>query len=191
MCKGSARSIDGYSIHEGISAGRELLTTFGGHDMAAGLTLPAENLEAFTEALISHANTNIAAEDLMPGLRIDCEAGLDELTEDAVKKLQAMSPFGRGNHQPLLCIRQAILQEPPRAVGAHGKHLQLRLRQPVDGRDRWLKAVWFNGGEHAANLASGMSIDLVIEPKLNYWQGRTSVEGHVRDLRVAEPAVAI
>jgi len=185
VCKGSARSIDGYSIHAGIDSGREFLTTFGGHDMAAGLTFSADHLDAFTEKLIAHANANIAAADLMPGLHIDCEAGVEELTEDAVKKLQAMSPFGRGNHQPLICIREAILHEPPRAVGTQGKHLQLRLRQSAGGRDRWLKAVWFNGGGHAVNLASGMTLDLVIEPKLNHWQGRISVEAHVRDVRIA------
>ncbi len=181
VCKGSARSIEGYSIHDGLKATASHLTSFGGHDAAAGLTLPAENLEAFTAEITSHANAHIDVEQLTPGLWIDCEAGIDELEFETVNRIGALSPFGRDNPRPAVCIRGVTLAESPKQIGANGKHLSLRIRG--DGR-RWLRLVWFGAGSHAADLTKGMRVDAVIEPKINNFNGRTTVEGIVGDIRV-------
>ena len=181
VCKGSARSIEGYSIHDGLKATASHLTSFGGHDAAAGLTLPAENLEAFTAEITRHANAHIDVEQLTPGLWIDCEAGIDELEFETVNRIGALSPFGRDNPRPAVCIRGVTLAESPKQIGANGKHLSLRIRG--DGR-RWLRLVWFGAGSHAADLTKGMRVDAVIEPKINNFNGRTTVEGIVGDIRV-------
>ncbi len=181
VCKGSARSIEGYSIHDALKENSSYLTSFGGHDAAAGLTLGAENLDAFTAALTRHANTHIDVEQLTPGLWIDCEAEIGELEFEAVNRIASLSPFGRDNPRPAVCIRGATLAESPKQIGANGKHLTLSLRG--DGR-RWLRLVWFGAGSHAADLAKGMRVDAVIEPKINHFNGRTTVEGIVSDIRV-------
>ncbi|TDJ59035.1 MAG: single-stranded-DNA-specific exonuclease RecJ [Planctomycetota bacterium] len=181
VCKGSARSIEGYSIHDALKENSSYLTSFGGHDAAAGLTLGAENLDAFTAALTRHANTHIDVEQLTPGLWIDCEAEIGELEFEAVNRIASLSPFGRDNPRPAVCIRGATLAESPKQIGANGKHLTLSLRG--DGR-RWLRLVWFGAGSHAADLAKGMRVDAVIEPKINHFNGRTTVEGIVSDVRV-------
>ncbi len=181
VCKGSARSIEGYSVHDALKATSSHLTSFGGHDAAAGLTLRTENLDAFTAEITDHANTRIDVEQLTPGLWIDCEAEIDEIEIETVNRIESLSPFGRDNPRPAVCIRGATLAESPKQIGANGRHLTLNLRG--DGRRR-LRLVWFSAGSLAADLAKGMRVDAVIEPKVNHFNGRTSVEGIVRDVRV-------
>lgn len=188
ICKGSARSIEDYSIHDGIASAAQYLTTFGGHAMAAGLSLDASNLESFTDAIIAHANQHIGVEQLTPSLLIDCEALLSEMDLDAVRGVQKLAPFGRGNRAPTLLLRDCIVSEAPKQMGANGKHLALKLRQERDGGRRWIRAVWWSAGERAADFAAGMRIDLAIEAKLNDWNGNLSVEAEVRDLRICETA---
>jgi single-stranded-DNA-specific exonuclease len=184
-CKGSARSIDGYSIYEGLRAASAHLESFGGHDAAAGLALPAAALDAFTAALVAHANASIAVEDLVPTLEIDCDAALAELDLVAVKRIGALSPFGRANRRPTLRLQSVTVAEPPRQIGAQGKHLQLRFHQDDEaGRRRVIRCIWFGSGARASDLAPGMRVDLAIEPKINEWQGRTSVEAEIRDVHL-------
>ena len=181
VCKGSARSIEGYSVHDALKATSSYLTSFGGHDAAAGLKLPAENLGAFTAELTKHANARIDVEQLTPGLWIDCEAEIDELEVETVNRIGLLSPFGRDNPRPAVCIRGATIAESPNQIGANGKHLTLNLRG--DGRRR-LRLIWFSAGSLAVDLAKGMHVDVVIEPKINNFNGRTTVEGIVGDVRV-------
>ena len=117
---------------------------------------------------------------------IDCEAGIDELEVETVNRIAGLSPFGRENPRPLVSIRGATLAETPKQIGANGKHLSLSVRAESNGRRRWLRLVWFSAGGLAADLASGMTIEAVIEPKINEWNGRTSVEGIVQDVRVVK-----
>lgn len=188
FCKGSARSVEGYSIHHGLSTCAELLTTFGGHDMAAGLTLPIANLEQFTEHMIAHANEHIASEDLLPAITVDCDAWLDELDVASVERLAGLSPFGRANPRPTLRVPGATVAEPPRQVGANGKHLVVKLRQETPRGRRVVRTVWWQAGSLAGDIAPGMQVDAAIDPKINEWQGRRSVEAEIRDVRVCEPA---
>lgn len=188
MCKGSARSIDGYSIYAGIGSASQYLTTWGGHAMAAGLALSPGHLPGFTQALVEHANAHIAMEDLTPSVTIDCEATLAEIDLDAVRAVQRLSPFGRGNHSPTVLVRQCVVTEAPRQMGPNGRHLALRVRQELESVRKWIRAVWWSAGEHAANLAPGMHLDLAIEPKLNEWKDTISVEAEVRDVCICEAA---
>jgi len=184
VCKGSVRSIEGYSIHAALSDTAGYLTSFGGHDAAAGLTLPSDRLDAFRAALTAHANTHIEIDQLTPTVWIDCEVGINELDVETVHRIASLSPFGRENPRPVVSIRGATLAETPRQIGANGKHLALSVRAESNGQRRWLRLVWFSAGRLAADLASGMTIDAAIEPKINEWNGRTSVEGIVQDVRV-------
>lgn len=187
FCKGSARSIDGYSIHGGLSACAELLTTFGGHDMAAGLTLPVGNLSAFVEALTSHANAHVEKGQLIPAIHIDCDASLTEIDELTVRRMMSLSPFGRANRRPLLRVNGAEVIETPKQMGQQGKHLSLRLRQSDASDDKarlGMRAVWWDAGRFAGDIAAGMRLDVAIEPKLNEWNNRMNVEAEIKDVRV-------
>ncbi len=193
-CKGSARSIDGFNIHEALCATASHLTTYGGHAMAAGLALEPHRLEAFTEALIAHANDRIEREQLTPAIAIDCDASISELNVPTVQRISSLAPFGRGNRAPLLRVCGVRVQEPPKQIGAHGKHLQMRVREDIaatTGDDSppggaTMRAVWWSAAQQAPNIAAGMRLDLAIEPKINEWNGSRNVEAHLRDVRVCE-----
>ena len=182
VCRGSARSISGYSIYDGLSACAEHLEKFGGHDAAAGMTLCTSELEAFTNALTAHANANITVEQLTPKLTIDCDATLHELDVPTVERIGRLSPFGFGNPKPKVRIDGAVLSGPPRQIGGGGKHLELRVHADLDGRRRAIRGVWWGGGELAGKLAAGQRLALVIEPRLDEWRGQVSVQAVVKDV---------
>lgn len=185
LCRGSARSIDCYSIHAALAHTAEYLTTWGGHDVAAGLSLATTRLDAFVAALTAHANENITVEQLTPGLTIDCDAALEELDVAQVKRLNGLGPFGRGNARPALRVDNVQLIETPRQMGSGGKHLDLRCAQDTAGGSRRImRCIWWREGSRAADFAPGMRLDLAIQPKLNEWNGRTSAEAEIRDVRI-------
>lgn len=184
LCRGSGRSIDGYSLSDALAACADELLTFGGHDMAAGLSLNADRLESWTESITHHANEHISIDRLLPTVRLDCTAGLVELSLDVVRNLEAFAPFGRANPRPTIRIERVTIAGQPRQIGAHGRHLSMSVQQTVDGNDKSMRNVWWNGGERAGDLHAGMTIDLAIKPKINSWNGRTTVEGEIQDVRL-------
>lgn len=178
-CHGSGRSIHGYSLHEALTRCAHLLGGYGGHDMAAGVKLPAAGLEAFANAFIADANQHLTAEHLKASLWLDTEASIDELTPDAVASLDRMAPFGQGNPRPRVLIRGARIMSRPETMGRGGRHLALRVGQ----EGRWLRLVGWGWGEHAETLAQGQALDAVVTPKLSTWNGRTTVQAEIHDLR--------
>lgn len=180
-CRGSGRSVEGYSLHAGLSACADLLTTFGGHDMAAGLALLVEHLDAFTDRLCAHAGEHIAEEDLCARTRYDCDASLAELTMPGVAELERLGPFGRDNPRTTLRVLNAQLVGPAQTMGREARHLRLTLRQD----DRAVRCVGWGMGDLADRLAHGTSVDAVLAPTLNTFQGQTRVQCELLDLRIA------
>ncbi len=186
LCKGSARSIKGYSIHDALRACSGCLQSFGGHDAAAGLSLATTDLPAFVEALVAHANAHLSPRQLTPTAYIDCNATIDELDFDSVRQIRTLAPFGRDNPRPTLRLRDTTLADSPRPVGAQGRHLIMNLRSGEPAQRRWLRSVWFNAGALASTLAPGMQLEALIEPKINTYKGRTSVEAELRDVKLPD-----
>jgi single-stranded-DNA-specific exonuclease len=180
VCRGSARSVDGYDLHAALTACGAYLESFGGHQAAAGLTVRVDALEAFIEAITRHAGEHLGVDDLVPALRIDCDASMDELDARAVGGLAALSPFGRANRRPVVRMSDVTVTELPKTLGPHGKHLALRVRAQASGRE--MRVIWWNGASCAARLPRGTRMDVAVEPKLNHWNGRTTVEGEIRDV---------
>ena len=177
--RGSARSIDGLSIHEALQACDVHLEQFGGHSVAAGLTLKTGQIEPFRQALIQFFNMRLGPDELTPLLDIDAEVLLTNCTLDLFEQIQRMAPFGRGNPCPRLLVRNATLDRPAQMIGQGGKHLLINLRQS----GRVLRAVGFRMGQLADHLPSGSTIDAVFEPKVSRWQGNRLPELHLQDLR--------
>lgn len=97
--KGSGRSIEAYNMFEELTVQKPLLERFGGHPMAAGLTLKAENLEPLRLAL--NTQTTLTAQDLIPVVRIDVPMPVGYITKEFVKELELLEPFGKGNVKPV------------------------------------------------------------------------------------------
>lgn len=178
--KGSARSVDGVSIHAALSVCTQHLTKFGGHAMAAGLTLDSANVDAFRADLVAEVNRMLGIDELCASVRIDAAVELADCNAVLFDQLQRLAPFGRGNPKPRLLAERLTLARPAQRMGAAGKHLSLQLRRG----DASIRAVAWNQGERAADLPAGVAVDVVFQPSINTWQGRRSAELHLLDLRV-------
>ncbi|WP_243371906.1 single-stranded-DNA-specific exonuclease RecJ [Geotalea sp. SG265] len=173
--KGSGRSIAAFHLHEALAACAEHLVKFGGHRHAAGLTIAEETLEQFVERFDQVADGLLTAEDLIPVLFLDAELKAEELTPELVGELDKMKPFGMGNPEPLFLLRDARVLE-SRIV--KDTHLKLRLQTG----NRKLDAIAFS---MAGRAAAGDRIDLAFSPAINNWNGRSSLQLTVKDLRRA------
>lgn len=177
---GSARSVPGFNLHAALVACSEHLMTFGGHAAAAGLTIQPNRLDSFRHDFCQYAATHIGADERIAELRIDAEAPLSAFTLHVADQIEQLAPFGQSNARPLLCASGVTLAEPPRPIGADGRHLALRLRQ----HDVVLRAVAFGGGEWAEELAAVTKpLDIAFRPVINNFRGRRSVELQLVDWR--------
>ncbi|HEX7010684.1 MAG TPA: single-stranded-DNA-specific exonuclease RecJ [Phycisphaeraceae bacterium] len=184
VAHGSARSVEGVSIHEAFAACAEYLDRFGGHAMAAGLALSVQRVASFREALIRFVNQHLSPEALRGRIEIDAPVTLDQCTPALFEQIQWLAPFGRGNPTPRLLLRQARLESPAQRLGASGQHLAMTLRQ---GRCA-MRAVGFKMGDWTPHLPAGSVLDVVFEPHLSSWRGLRRCELHVQDLRLADQA---
>jgi single-stranded-DNA-specific exonuclease len=180
-CKGSGRSIDGFNLHAALAACAEHLHSFGGHDMAAGLTLDETELDAFTHAFTRHAADAITDEMTAPRLAIDCDASLAELTVDAHQRIERLGPFGRANPRPTLLLRGVRLARHAETMGRHAKHLRLQVDDPAAGTRRSMKIIGWSMGELAPSLRAGQRLDLAIRPTVNRWNGSVTAEAELAD----------
>lgn len=177
---GSARSVGGYHLAEGIGRCAELLTDCGGHSEAAGFSLEADRFEAFRERLVADGRERIAAEDLVPRLDLDCALEPRHLDLEVAHQVAALAPFGAGNPAPRFLIPGCQVIR-VRTVGQEGAHLKLRLRRD----DRFVDALWWRRGEAASLLSPGDRVDVASTLESNTWNGRTHLQLVVEDLRPA------
>jgi single-stranded-DNA-specific exonuclease len=180
LAQGSARSIEGFSIHDALSQCAGLLTSFGGHAMAAGLKLPVESVDEFRRQLVEYTNTVLSVEDLAPVIHVDGQCDLGQIDIAFCKQLDLLAPFGQGNRTPILCVRDVLIDQPPQVMGKGGAHLRLVLRDGSVTR----KAVAFGMGKLAERLPRGARIDVAFEPKLSEWRGVFSAEAHIKDVKL-------
>jgi len=180
--KGSGRSVAGFHLARALEACDEHLETHGGHEMAAGLSLNTAKFEDFRKAFCAYATTTITADQLVAELSLEAIAQIQQVSPALVTDLQRLGPFGQGNRRPLLCCKDVTVAAPPRRVGKTGDHLQLFIRQG----NATMKCIAFNAGSWLEKLPQGARVDLAVEPTLNEFNGRTSVELEVKDMQIAE-----
>lgn len=176
---GSCRSIEGVDIHDALTYASDTLIQFGGHSMAAGLRLKAENLEAFIKALDEYLFENVPAETYIPFAEYDASVTPGELTAEMVEALEAISPTGCGNPAPVFLMACEVASARP--VGTNGAHLKLTLR--ADGG--MMDGIWFRKGELASNLPR--EAEALFSASVNRFQGRVSVQA---ELKALEPRSA-
>ena len=126
--KGSGRSIDGYHMYEELNKCKELLTKFGGHRLAAGLSLPKENVGKFREML--NKNCTLTEEEMKEKVTIDMEMPFGCVTEGLVKELELLEPFGKGNTKPVFAARDVTLLG-ARILGKNRNVLKLQVQDDI------------------------------------------------------------
>ena len=169
--RGSARSIPGVNIHKALQRSAGYLTSFGGHPMAAGLQLAAENFEAFAQAIDTAVGELAPPAAFVPTLHLDAELDFDQLTPGFLDDLYTMQPFGSGNPEPLFGARCVRVAE-RRIVGQH--HLSMTLFQGEAAASNSLKAIHFNA---APSETTRDAMDrIAFRARWNYWNSRRSIQ---------------
>lgn len=178
--QGSGRSIPGYPLHEALTACTDLLLAHGGHKMAAGLRIRADQIDAFRDRFRDHAAQAFPGGPPPPTLDLDAEVPLNALTFGLIQELDRLEPYGSDNPRPLLLAGGLQLVGQPRRMGAGERHMHFRVRQG----GTTLRAVAFSMGDRFEELLSGGGqCSLAFTPKVNEWQGYRSIELEVTDFQ--------
>jgi single-stranded-DNA-specific exonuclease len=178
--KGSGRSIPGFDLHGALAACADCLARFGGHKMAAGLTIAAERIDELRRRLNAHAAATLDEETLRPLVEIDAHAAVTDLTPETVRALEQMAPYGSDNPKPVVALTDLKLVDDPLVM--KGRHLKLRAAGP---RGQMLTALGWNMAHRLSALERYRgTIRLAGTPTINEWNGRTSVELVLKDFQV-------
>jgi single-stranded-DNA-specific exonuclease len=179
MWRGSGRSIEGFDLAAALRSCAALLERHGGHAMAAGVTLRLEKMDLLRVRLNDLARQALDPSQLQPGLRIDAEIQLSDLTVERVEELAALEPAGQGNPPVRLAIRGLSHQQPPQRMGKENQHVKFRVTDGTQMRE----AVWWNCG--AAPLPK-VRFDMAFTPAINDYRGTRTVQLKVLDWRECE-----
>ncbi len=177
--QGSARSVEGYDMNQGLVACSEFLIGYGGHAMAAGLRLEAGKVLPFMRALQEHAGRFLAKGAITQPLQIDVIARAEELDSNFIWQLKKLGPFGHCNPRPVFASGPAELIGEPKTVGAGGKHLSFSVRW--DGKI--FRAIAYNQAEMKDLLMDHRRCQLAFEPTLDEWAGAGMIQLRIKALR--------
>lgn len=178
--KGSCRSFGGFNLFAGLEQCSDLLEGFGGHELAAGFTIRADNVAAFKQRMDALVSVYSGGAPMETVLEVD--ALLDDaalLSTRSVEALERLEPFGAGNPKPVFALRGAVVASCADVGG--GRHLKLRLRCG----HRLLDGIFFSATAAAAGIAPGDRIDVAFTPQINTFRDVRSVQLQLCDLRPA------
>ena len=185
--KGSARSIESYHIYEEMTKCRHFFTKYGGHKMAAGLSMREEDVEAFRKEI--NALCTLTDDDLQERVHIDVPLPVSRVSFDFVEELELLEPFGTGNEKPVFAQKDLLFLS-ARVLGKAGNVIKFTVQD--DEQKRW-EMMLFHGKEEFERYASekygqaaldalyegksrGLVFDAVYYPGVNTWQGNTRLQ---------------
>ncbi len=177
--RASCRSIDGFHMKEALDACAGDFVVYGGHSKAAGFTIETAKIPEFIEHIESYAQEHLKDEDLQPVFSVEAVVEPSDITEDFINDLAKLEPFGMANPKPLFVCQDVYVCQ-ARVIGKEQNHLRLTLEK--DGR-RWGAVGW-----HMAQYAERVEykyVDILFQPELNVWNGRTSVQFKLTDLHLS------
>lgn len=176
--KGSGRSIEAYHMFQKLSEVKELMLKFGGHPMAAGLSLPEENIDRFREAL--NKNSGLTPEDFKAKVWIDVPMPLDYIQERLVEELKILEPFGQGNEKPLFAEKNVRIRS-CRVLGKNKNVVKMVLEgeggRAVDGM------IFTDGLAFEEERNGRRQMDIVYYPEINEYNGNRSLQAVIRKYR--------
>ena len=182
--KGSCRSIANFNIYEALERCSSHLEKFGGHALAAGLTVRKENYEAFRREILDIADGALQESDLLPRLLIDCEISAEDISIGTVNDIRLLEPYGMGNPAPLFLCRGLTVADIYPLSG--DKHLRLTLRQG----NLTFTAFLFGRSSSQFEFVRGERIDICCNIDLNTFRGVSNVQVVIKDYRESERQVA-
>lgn len=174
ICHGSCRSIEGFNIYDAIKSCEELTEKFGGHALAAGITIKDENLDAFRTAVNRYAKS---VEMPVPQLNIDFKLKPAAISLDMVDAIKALEPFGNGNPSPLFGIFDSVIKDI--IPVSHGKHIKLLL-----SKDNYnFEAMLFGVSQNEFCFDVGSAVDIAVTIDTNEYMGNIKVSTIIRAVR--------
>lgn len=176
--KGSARTVPGFDLYQGLASCRDLLVAFGGHPSAAGVTLHEDRVPEFSARFAAAADQWARSSGHVPSLHVDSEVRLDEVTHRLLHEIGSLHPFGAGNPEPMFAGKRLEIVN-ARVVGE--KHLKMTLRQ---GRSPAFDGIGFGMKSlEAQGLSLRTPVDVAFTPEWNHWNGEDRIQLRIRDMR--------
>ncbi len=179
IISGSARSVSDFDIYTAIDSCRDLLTNFGGHKFAAGLSMHKADLPEFKRRFEEYVASHITPSQQAPTLEVEAEVELRDMNWKMYKILQCLEPFGPGNERPLFLCRNLINNRNTRAV-SDGKHLHLDLTDRVVAMD----GIAFGQGPKAEYIQNGNAVDVCFYLEENSYHGRSTLQMNAQDIKL-------
>ena len=179
IISGSARSVGGFDIYAAIDSCSDLLTNFGGHKFAAGLSLHINDLPEFQERFEAYVAVHIREDQLQPTLQIEAELQLGDITKSFYNVLRHLEPFGPGNPRPLFVSRHLINHRDTRAVGKEREHLRLDVTDRVNA----ITGIAFGRADMAEYIQNGNAVDICYELNENTFNHYTTIQMMVQDIQ--------
>lgn len=174
--KGSGRSIEAYSMYEELVKCGDFLEQFGGHPMAAGLSIKEENIERFRKRL--NENCILTEEDLRPKIVIDVPMPVSYISRELVEQLSLLEPFGKGNVKPLFAQKNLSVLN----LRIFGKNHNVAKMKLTDGSGTSVDAVYFGEAEKFAEFVKNHErISVTYYPEINSYQGRETLQAVIRN----------
>jgi len=175
----SARSIDGFPLHEALASCSDVLKEFGGHRLAAGLTVHQDHIDTFRNRINDYALKNLDAADLIPTLLIDCEVPFSTLNVELIREIDSLEPYGEGNRPPVLCSRGLTIKSRPAVLAKD------TLKFWVSDGTVSYSVVGFGMGKYQEVLSLGQTVDLAYELAVDDWNKAPTVQLKLKDVRMA------
>ena len=176
--KGSGRSIEQYHMYQGLCKVSDLLVKFGGHPMAAGLSLEEKDIDEFRRRL--NADAELTEEDFVPKIWIDVPMPFEYVDEKIVQELKNLEPFGQGNEKPLFAQKSLVIRN-ARVLGKNRNVVKLNLvtetGQPVDG------LLFADGDRFLEEQAGRNMIDMIYYPDVNEYNGTRTLQAVIRNYK--------
>ncbi len=178
--KGSGRSIPGLNLFEALKSAAPYLSRYGGHALAAGLTLPAENIDALSDALCAYADTVLTEEDMIPTIDVDAPLDISLPLLTVARQLAVLEPFGQGNVKPVFLLSNVTISSV--RTSKDNKHLFLRLFKNGSSVD----CVAFGKGRLTETLKRGNAADVVGTLHINTYGGVPTPQIILQDIRTKQ-----
>ena len=175
--KASSRSYGGFNLFAALTELKDLLESYGGHELAAGFTVRRENIDLFRQAITAKAKEFFRQCDNRTVLDVDCAVSPEMLTVAAIDSLAALEPCGNGCPKPVLMMEKLTVDRVSMVGG--GRHMRLRLRHGRHG----FNAIFFSADPVAASVEPGDLVDVAFQPQVNEYRGERSAQMNVQDIR--------
>ncbi|ALC89825.1 recombinase RecJ [Bacillus sp. FJAT-18017] len=179
LAKGSARSIPGFDLFKNLSTTRELLPHFGGHPMAAGMTLKLEDVAELRRRLNQLAEMQMSDDDFIPVMQLDAEISISDCTLEILEELQLLAPYGMDNPKPRISIENAEIST-IRKIGSDHNHLKLTLA----GDEKSVDAIGFGLGKFFDHISPASRLSIAGELSINEWNNIRKPQIMLQDIAV-------